>query len=110
LTIILQENFEPLQFLRYKVGQYAAPHTDYVFQHRMEQQGARILTVLMYWNEVEEGGGTHFSHLNFTITPKAGRALIWPSVLNEDPTDVDERTGHASLPVVKGAKYGTVMC
>ncbi len=68
-----------------------------------------MLTVLMYWNEVEEGGDTHFPHLNITIATKAERAVIWPSVLNENRNDVDERTLHASLPVVKGAKYGTVL-
>ena len=41
-----------------------------------------------------------------TVMPKRGRALVWPSVLNEDPMEWDERTMHEALPVEKGLKYG----
>lgn len=65
-----------------------------------------MLTVFLYLNDVEEGGGTHFSRLGITVMPKRGRAVIWPSVLDEDPTDWDERTHHEALPVTAGIKYG----
>ena len=70
------------------------------------QQGVRILTVYLYLNEVEEGGGTNFDVLGLTVMPKRGRVLIWPSVLNEDPWKEDHRTSHQALPVEKGIKYG----
>ena len=38
--------------------------------------------------------------------PKRGRALIWPSVLDEDPSAKDPRTDHQALPVEAGVKYG----
>ena len=38
--------------------------------------------------------------------PKRGRALIWPSVLNENPHQKDPRTDHEAMPVIKGEKYG----
>jgi len=38
--------------------------------------------------------------------PKQGRALIWPSVRNEDPTRIEQLTHHEALPVEKGVKYG----
>ena len=60
----------------------------------------------MYLNDVEEGGGTHFSRLGITVKPKTGRVLLWPSVLNEDPNKKDPRTHHEALPVEKGVKYG----
>jgi len=41
-----------------------------------------------------------------TVMPKRGRALLWPSVLDEDPNTQDERTDHQALPVEKGIKYG----
>ena len=63
------------------------------------------MTSFMYLNEVEEGGGTHFSELGITVTPKAGRILLWPSVLDEDPNRKDPRTDHEALPVIKGVKY-----
>jgi len=42
-----------------------------------------------------------------TVTPKRGRALIWPSTLDENPDHKDPRTNHQALPVAKGIKYGT---
>ena len=60
----------------------------------------------MYLNDVEEGGGTNFPTLNITIQPKRGRAVLWPSVLNEEPNRKDPRTNHQALPVTKGIKFG----
>jgi prolyl 4-hydroxylase len=62
--------------------------------------------VYLYLNDVEEGGGTNFDKLNITVMPKRGRALIWPSVLNDEPGAKDSRTTHQALPVEKGIKYG----
>jgi prolyl 4-hydroxylase len=64
------------------------------------------MTVFLYLNEVEEGGGTEFPKLGLTVYPKRGRALIWPSVKDEDPDQPDPRTDHGALPVLKGVKYG----
>jgi hypothetical protein len=47
-----------------------------------------------------------FPNLNLVVQPKKGSALIWPSVLDEDPNKKDERTEHGALPVKKGVKYG----
>jgi prolyl 4-hydroxylase len=67
----------------------------------------RILTLYLYLNDVEEGGGTNFDELDITVMPKRGRALLWPSVLDSDPDKKDGRTTHQALPVGKGSiKYG----
>ena len=68
--------------------------------------GVRILTVFLYLNDVEEGGGTNFPLLNITVQPRQGRVLLWPSVLDDDPHGKDGRTNHQALPVIKGIKYG----
>ena len=39
------------------------------------------------------------------MKPAKGRALIWPSVLDTDPYERDDRTDHESLPVASGVKY-----
>jgi prolyl 4-hydroxylase len=111
-------------------------HHDYI-EHDIERpQGVRILTVFLYLNDVEEGGGTNFPLLDTvrfidqllyvifrfpvltcdlsalllvfvkTVKPQRGRVLLWPSVLNEDPNAKDFRTDHQALPVIKGTKYG----
>jgi prolyl 4-hydroxylase len=70
------------------------------------QQGVRILTFYLYLNDVEAGGGSKFDQLNITVTPKRGRAVLWPSVHDESPDDKDDRTTHQALPVEAGVKYG----
>ena len=106
LTNIPEENSENLQMLRYEVGQYYQTHHDYIEYQMKRQSGVRIMTVYMYLNDVEEGGGTHFPHLGLTVQPKRGHVVIWPSVLDEAPDEVDMRTEHTALPVIKGVKYG----
>jgi prolyl 4-hydroxylase len=103
---IPHNNSEKLQLLRYEEGQYYKEHNDYTPFERECMQGVRILTVFLYLNDVEEGGGTNFPGLNLTVESKRGRALIWPSVLDENPHKIDHRTNHQALPVIKGLKYG----
>lgn len=69
-------------------------HHDYIGHNVNNQQGVRILTSYLYLNDVEAGGGTKFSSLNITVMPKRGRALFWPSVLNDSPHAKDPRTNH----------------
>ena len=84
-------------------------HTDYIEGDQYRVQGPRIYTLFMYLNDVPEGGGTRFMDLggdNITFTPQKGKAILWPSVLNDDPLAFDPRTHHEALPVTKGEKYG----
>jgi len=106
LTMINEKNSEFLQLLRYEPGQFYEDHHDYIPHNRDNQQGVRILTSYLYLNDVEAGGGTKFTDLNITVMPKRGRALFWPSVLNDSPHQKDRRTNHQALPVEAGIKYG----
>jgi prolyl 4-hydroxylase len=106
LTGIPDANSEYLQLLKYEVGQFYNTHHDYINFHLERAQGVRILTVFLYLNDVEEGGGTNFPKLNVTVEPKRGRVLVWPSVKNESPDIKDFRTDHQALPVIQGVKYG----
>ena len=106
LTAIPSVNSEHLQLLKYEQGQHYNEHHDYIPHHVGRAQGPRILTVFLYLNTVERGGGTHFTNLNITVLPKKGRAVIWPSVLDKNPTMMDHRTHHEAMPVEEGIKYG----
>ena len=106
LTGIPYENYEYLQLLRYEQGQHYHRHHDFADYHLDRQYGARVLTVFLYLNTVEEGGGTNFPVVNVTVEAKMGRAVIWPSILNDRPKERDDRTDHAALHVIKGIKYG----
>jgi prolyl 4-hydroxylase len=105
LTGIPDVNSEYLQLLRYEETQRYKTHHDYISFHRNRLQGVRILTVFLYLNDVEKGGGTNFPDLNLTVEPKQGRVLIWPSVLDAKPDRKDSRTDHQALPVEAGIKY-----
>ena len=59
---------------------------------------------MFHKNDVEAGGGTNFPDLDITVMPKRGRVLIWPSVLDSDPNQKDDRTEHQALPVKAGIK------
>ncbi len=106
ITGIEEANSEYLQLLRYEPGQYYKSHHDYVPSEVERQQGPRILTVFLYLNDVEEGGETEFTFLDLRVTPKVGRALLWPNVLDKDPHQGDPRTEHQALAVKMGVKYG----
>ena len=48
------------------------------------------------------GGETNFPDLGIAVTPKKGRALLWPSTLDSDPTRIDIRTMHEVRTVRTG--------
>jgi prolyl 4-hydroxylase len=106
ITGIPETNYEFLQILRYEKGQYYKTHNDFIDYQKNRSSGVRLLTFYVYLSDVDEGGGTKFPHLNLTVTPKKGRAVVWPSVLNDDPNSKDSRTDHAALEVTQGIKYG----
>ena len=106
VTGIPSTNGENLQLLKYEEGQYYRSHHDYIPHLKKHLAGVRILTVFLYLNDVEEGGGTKFNSLDITVKPKQGSALIWPSVMDENPNEMDGRTLHEAMPVIKGIKYG----
>ncbi|KAG7371419.1 2-oxyglutarate/Fe(II) oxygenase [Nitzschia inconspicua] len=108
LTEIPEDYSEDMQMLYYQPGQYYKVHHDYLEldEETTKQEGNRILTVFLYLNDVEEGGETTFPELNVTVVPKPGRALIWPSVLDSDPYEIDWNTEHEANQVIRGEKYG----
>ena len=112
LTGVSRDNNEFLQFLHYVEGQYYQEHHDTKPDDSYSAVGPRILTVFLYLNEVEKGGETKFNDIDnkgtsLVVEPKPGMALIWPSVRNDDPSQVDFRTYHEAMEVIKGVKYGS---
>ena len=104
LTMVPAHNAEHLQVLRYEPGQFYKVHHDQN-SPRTSAWGPRIYTFFMYLNEVEAGGHTHFPRLNVSVKPRRGAALLWPSVLDADPNERDDRTEHEAVAVVAGTKF-----
>lgn len=106
VTGVPQGNFESFQLLRYSLNQEYKRHHDMSPSDNKMLAGPRILTFFLYLSDVEEGGGTQFTDLEppLTVEPKKGSAILWPSVMNDDVTQLDQNTHHAALPVRKGIK------
>jgi len=110
VTGIPTPNQEYLQLLKYDSSQYYKMHHDFIPFHVERQSGPRILTLLLYLNEME-GGGTQFSSciddcdILTQVSPKKGKALLWHNVLLDDPNKIEMQTHHEAMPVVNGVKY-----
>lgn len=89
------ENLEPLVIVRYEPGQCFKAHHD---------GGFRPKTLLLYLNDVEEGGETSFENLGFCITPAKRAGVLWANAF-PGTNMIDPRMLHAGLPPSKGTKY-----
>ena len=97
---------ESIQGQYYEVGQEFKAHTDFFemteFETHCRKFGQRTYTVMIYLNDVEQGGETRFKHLGAEFKPTAGLAVIWNS-LNPDGSP-NPHTLHQAKPVEKGYK------
>ena len=96
------EHGEGLQILRYTPGQEYKAHHDY-FSSTSNVTNNRISTLIMYLNDVEQGGETFFPLLNVTVTPKKGMAVYF-EYFYSDPA-LNELTLHGGAPVEIGEKW-----
>ncbi|MFC5528205.1 prolyl hydroxylase family protein [Cohnella yongneupensis] len=92
---------EPLQILHYKAGDQYKPHYDYFTTGQVVNN--RISTLVMYLNDVEEGGETYFPSLRLSVMPKRGRAVYFEYFYNDNL--LNELTLHAGNPVTVGEKW-----
>jgi len=103
VTGVPRKNFESFQILEYGDNQFYRMHHDSSGRDTTPA-GPRILTFFLYLSDVEEGGETYFNKLKIAVTPKKGKALVWPSVLDEDPEFWDDRMYHEAKDVIRGLK------
>ena len=105
-------NSEHVQVLQYDPGDFYRQHHDQN-AHPHSPWGPRLYTFFQYLSDVPGGGGTRFTELNLTVEAKRGRALMWPSVYDSDPSAIrfqsDHRTQHEALTVTKGQKFAANM-
>src|SRR6478672_8232620 len=97
------EHGEGLHILNYRPGQEYKEHLDYFAPTSKAAKNNRISTLILYLNDVEEGGTTFFPKLNLTVCPQKGMAVYFEYFYN-DPI-LNELTLHAGAPVVKGEKW-----
>ena len=55
-------------------------------------------TFFLYLSSVDEGGETSFPGLGLAVKPARGKALLWPSVYDDNLENIDQRTIHEAKP------------
>lgn len=101
---------ETPQGQRYLPGEFFNDHFDYfdknmgsIYKQVIGSLGQRNWTLMLYLNDVVEGGETDFPKLGLKFKPKRGRAIIWRNT-NRDGS-VNPNTLHAGRPPISGTKY-----
>ena len=97
------ENGEGLHILNYQPGQEYKEHFDYFASTSKAASNNRIATLVIYLNDVEEGGSTFFPKLNFSVRPQKGMAVYFEYFYNDQM--LNELTLHGGASVVKGEKW-----
>jgi prolyl 4-hydroxylase len=97
------EHAEGLQVLHYEPGQEFKAHFDYFGPNHPSSSNNRISTLVIYLNDVEEGGATTFPNLGIVNTPSKGSAIYFEYFYNDQKTN--ELTLHSGEPVIRGEKW-----
>jgi prolyl 4-hydroxylase len=85
---------EPMQMLRYE------PNSGYYNSHvDSSAKVPRIFSAVLYLNDVDSGGETHFERFNLSIKPKEGRLVIFPA---------NFIYLHSALPPISNTKFAAV--
>lgn len=97
---------EVIQGQYYEVGQEFKAHTDYFeineYDLHCSVLGQRTYTIMIYLNEVEQGGETRFAKVGCEFKPMTGTAVIWNSLNADGSPNVN--TLHQAKPVINGHK------
>lgn len=106
----VEEEFgETMQGQRYQVGQQFRAHHDWFdttqsyWTPEVAAGGQRAWTLMVYLNDVEEGGNTDFPKANISVPPQAGTLIMWSNANADGRPNMN--TLHAGTPVKKGTKY-----
>ncbi|MGH8495248.1 MAG: 2OG-Fe(II) oxygenase [Gammaproteobacteria bacterium] len=103
------ERGEPLMILHYGRGDEYRPHVDYFDPRRassapkLARAGQRVVTVLTYLCDVEQGGATYFPEIDLRVTAAKGKALLFHNCKADG--SIEPATLHAGEPVLAGEKW-----
>jgi prolyl 4-hydroxylase len=103
------ENGEGLQVLRYRPGGLYPPHFDFRNPataggaQSIARSGQRISTLIVYLNDVIEGGETVFPEVGLAVVPRRGNGLYFE--YTNSRMQLDLRSAHGGAPVIQGEKW-----
>lgn len=105
------KNAESFQFIYYNEEQkYGCHYDSWKFDKSeksarcLKRGGQRMVTALVYLNDVEEGGDTRFTRLDLNVKPSKGRLLVFHDTL-KGTNIVHPLSEHSGTSVIKGEKY-----
>lgn len=86
--------------MRYESGGYYHAHTDSEIYNwelgRWEKRADRDVSLLIYLNNDFEGGDLHFNYFHYSLSPRKGDVVLFPS---------DHRYMHEAEMVSSGTRY-----
>ncbi|RLQ94629.1 2OG-Fe(II) oxygenase [Falsibacillus albus] len=97
------EHGEGLQILNYQIGQEYKAHFDFFTSASRPVANPRISTLVMYLNDVEQGGETYFPSLKLAVSPQKGMAVYFEYFYDDQA--LNDLTLHGGAPVVIGDKW-----
>jgi len=103
------EHGEGLQVVRYGPGAQTAPHFDFLVpsnpanEASIARSGQRIATLVVYLNDVLEGGETVFPEVGLAVSPQQGNAVYFE--YSNSLRQLDHKSVHAGAAVVQGDKW-----
>jgi prolyl 4-hydroxylase len=107
LAIYQVINYFESEEYKYHYDAYDNEETD-KYEKLTKERVNRLRTVLVYLNDVEEGGETGFDSLDeyngtIKVSPKKGRMVVFNNV--NDDGSLNKKSRHAGLPIIKGEKW-----
>lgn len=103
-------NSEPFQLVHYRESQSYAPHFDgwdpatEAGKRCMARGGQRLVTCLLYLNDVIGSGATVFPRLKMGVDARRGRMLLFHNCASGTAT-LHPDSVHGGLPVREGEKW-----
>jgi prolyl 4-hydroxylase len=94
---------EDLQLVEYDVSGYFKKHYDPTVNEKNSNINDRAYTLLIYLNNVEDGGETYFEKINLEIKPQKGDCIFFKS-LDENTEKIISKSLHQGMNVKKGKK------
>jgi len=106
------ENIEVCRITRYLYKQFVDNHYDYYMtdEEVFNAGGQRHRTIVIYLTTLneEDGGGTNFHLVNYTVQPKKGSATVFRNI-NKKTGQRDKNSRHSSIEVKNPDKEKWVM-
>lgn len=103
-------NIESMQVVKYEVGDQHTFHFDTFdpeesgASRHLRNGGQRIKTGLLYLAAPSMGGSTAFPNVKARVKPKAGRLVLFDTVLPGTTTPHPDAI-HSGMPVIRGQKW-----